>query len=123
MTLEALQGVRILVVEDEVMIALMIEGLLIGYGCTVVGPIARLAPAQEAARGGGFDCAILDVNLKGERVHPVADILAERGIPFAFITGYGDAGNGARFDGRPVLHKPFKHQELQALLTSLVAAG
>jgi CheY-like chemotaxis protein len=117
-----IEGMRVFVVEDEALIAIMLEDLLAGFGCEVVGPVARLAAAQKVARTREFDCAILDVNIRGERVHPVADILAERGIPFVFVTGYSDAGADGRFKGRPVLRKPFKQEELQAVLTSLIAA-
>lgn len=116
-----LRGLRIFVVEDEALIAMLIEDVLQGFGCEVVGPIARLAAAQREARTREFDCAVLDVNISGEPVHPVADILAERGIPFIFVTGYGEAGAGERFEQRPVLRKPFKPDELRAAVARLVA--
>ncbi len=117
----ALQGLRILVVEDEALIAMMIEDVLGGFGCEIVGPVARLASAQQAARTREFDCAVLDVNLGGQSVHPVAEILAQRDIPFIFVTGYGTAGPDGRFDDRPVLQKPFKPTELRAALAELAA--
>jgi CheY-like chemotaxis protein len=112
---------RVFVVEDEALLALMLEDLLAEFGCEVVGPHARLPPAQHAARSQEFDCAILDVNIRGEPVHPVAEILAERGIPFLFVTGYGAAGVGASFSQWPVLRKPFRPGELRAALARLVA--
>ncbi len=115
-----LQGLRILVVEDEALIAMMIEDVLDGCGCEVVGPVARLPAAQQEARLRDLDCAVLDVNLGGRPVHPVADILAQRGIPFIFVTGYGEAGAGGQFEHRPVLRKPFKLEELRAALARLM---
>ncbi len=116
-----LQGLRVFVVEDEALIALMLEDLLTAFGCGVVGPLGRLAAAQRAAQSRDFDCAILDVNINGDPVYPVAEILSERGIPFIFVTGYGESGVGERFTGRPVLRKPFKPGELRAALAMLVA--
>ncbi|HKW52620.1 MAG TPA: two-component system response regulator protein-glutamate methylesterase, partial [Stellaceae bacterium] len=83
----------------------------------------RLAAAQQAARENAIDGALLDVNLNGKPVHPVADILAERGIPFAFVTGYAGANGAARFDACPVLRKPFRCDEVQAILARLLAAA
>ena len=118
---EVLQGLRILVVEDDSLIAMFLEEVLSTVGCDLVGPVARLAAAKVAARERAVDCAILDINLKGELVYPVAEILAERGIPFAFATGYGSAETGERFRGRPILHKPFKAAEVWAMVARLVA--
>src|SRR5260221_5964824 len=106
-----LQGLRVFVVEDEALIALMLEDLLAAFGCGVVGPLARLAAAQRAAQSRDFDCAILDVNINGEPVYPVAEILSERGIPFIFVTGYAKSGVGRRLTGRPDFRHSFKPRE------------
>ena len=106
-------GVRVLVVEDEGAIALLIEEMLEEFGCEVVASVARLAAACEVAGSAQVDLAILDVNLAGERVFPVADILHGRKIPFLFSTGYGASGLPAEYAGCPVLHKPFSQSELQ----------
>ena len=119
----SLQGLRVFVVEDETLIALMLEDLLAAFGCGVVGPLSRLAAAQREARRQEFDCAILDVNINGEPIHSVAEILAERSIPFAFVTGYDNVGAHDRFPGRPVLRKPFRAEELHAVLAKLAARG
>lgn len=108
-----LAGIRVLVVEDEGAIALLIEEMLEEFGCEVVASVARLAPACEVAGSVQVDLAILDVNLAGERVFPVADILRNRQIPFLFSTGYGASGLPAEYAGCPVLHKPFSQSELQ----------
>lgn len=106
-------GIRVLVVEDEGAIAMMIEEMLEELGCQVVASVARLATAREMASVVEIDLAILDVNLSGERVFPVADILRARGIPFLFSTGYGASGLPSEFAQCPVLHKPFAQSALQ----------
>ncbi|MBD9465753.1 response regulator [Pseudomonas sp. Pdm06] len=119
-----LAGTRVLVVEDEGAIALLIEEMLEEFGCEVVASVARLAAACEIAGSVQVDLAILDVNLAGERVFPVADILRERQIPFLFSTGYGASGLPAEYAARPVLHKPFSESELrQKMAVTLKEAG
>src|SRR5690242_259981 len=115
-----LSGLRVLVVEDEALIAMMLEDMLVGFGCVVVGPIARLAQAVSAARGHELDCAVLDINLNGEVVLPVADALEGRGVPFVFVSGYGSIGADRRFAGRPFVRKPFKRDEIARALAQLV---
>lgn len=106
-------GIRVLLVEDEGTVAMLIEEMLEELGCTVVASVPRLAQAREKAHTLEVDLAILDVNLAGERVFPVADILRARSIPFLFSTGYGASGLPADFAQCPVLHKPFSENELQ----------
>jgi CheY-like chemotaxis protein len=120
----ALAGRAVLVVEDEFLVALMVEDLLTEFGCRVVGPVASLAEAIELARTAAFDMAILDVNLgRGETSEPVAEILACRGAPFLFTTGYGPQGVPAPFRDRTTLAKPVLAEELaSALLHLLVEA-
>src|SRR3546814_9846381 len=86
----SLAGLRILVVEDELLVALELEMMLIGLGCDVVGPASRLEKAMQLAAAEAIDGAILDVNLRGRPVYPVATALKARGIPFLFSTGYRD---------------------------------
>ncbi|EJL03738.1 MULTISPECIES: response regulator [Pseudomonas] len=116
-------GTRVLVVEDEGAIALLIEDMLEEFGCRVVASVARLAPACEMARTVMVDLAILDVNLAGERVFPVADILRSRHIPFLFSTGYGASGVPPEYAGCPVLHKPYSERELQQTIAVALAGG
>jgi two-component sensor histidine kinase/CheY-like chemotaxis protein len=96
---------RVLLVEDEAMIAIMMRDLLVGYGVFVVGPCCSLPEALAEAKG-DFDCAFLDLNLSGEYVYPVASQLAERGIPYVFVTGYGGESIDPRFAQAPILQKP-----------------
>jgi len=86
-----LAGKRVLVVEDELLVALLLEDMLIEAGCVVIGPFARLPAALAAARKEAVDVALLDVNVAGQKIFPVAYVLEERGVPFLFVTGYGRA--------------------------------
>ncbi|MBC3339708.1 response regulator [Pseudomonas edaphica] len=106
-------GIRVLLVEDEGAIAMLIEEMLEDLGCTVVASVAQLAKALQVANVVDVDLAILDVNLAGERVFPAARILRARNIPFLFSTGYGVSGLPAEFADCPVLHKPFAETDLQ----------
>ncbi|MCQ6255058.1 response regulator [Pseudomonas sp. Q11] len=111
--MSAFPGVRVLLVEDEGAIAMLVEQMLEELECVVVASVARLAMACEVANRVAIDLAILDVNLAGERVFPVAEILQARQIPFLFSTGYGARGLPNEFAHRPVLHKPFSENDLQ----------
>ncbi|MBS7456284.1 response regulator [Coralloluteibacterium stylophorae] len=117
---------RILLVEDEPLVAMLEQEMLTEAGYEVVGPFSRLARAREAARSEAIDAATLDVNLFGEFVYPVAEILAVRGIPFAFLSGYGADAGGA-FPDAPVLSKPFGSelllQTIQGMLRQRMASG
>jgi CheY-like chemotaxis protein len=118
----ALDGLRVLVVEDEMMVAMLIEDMLTDLGCIVVGPAARLDEAIALANGVEIDCAVLDVNLGGQPIFPLADILRASGKPFAFATGYGDAGLREADRGAPVMQKPFREGDLARVLGELRAA-
>ena len=111
---------RILIVEDEMLVALNIEDMLIELGHDVAGIASRLDQALALARDGGFDAAMLDVNLAGDRSFPIADLLIERNIPFLFATGYGRDGIEEKYRDRPVLQKPFRVSDLAAAVQGLV---
>ena len=111
-----LNGLRILVVEDEAAISLLLEDMLLDFGCEVIGPAARLSAALDAVAREKVDLAILDVNVAGEPIYPVAEALAQRSIPFVFSTGYGSAGIRDAFRDRPVLQKPFAQHDLKQKL-------
>ena len=117
----ALEGIRVLVVEDEFLVAMLIEDMLTSAGCVVAGPIPRLSDALDAVDRGTFDAAVLDVNLGGDRVYPVADALSRRNVPFVFITGYGTSGLPGEYAERPRLGKPFKMADLLDTLSNVVA--
>jgi CheY-like chemotaxis protein len=111
-----LEGRRVLLVEDETMVAMMIEDLLADLGCELIGTASRVAEALRLVETLVLDIAVLDVNVGGETVFPVADALAARNVPFVFSTGYGVAGIEAGHLQRPVLQKPYGRDRLAAAL-------
>jgi CheY-like chemotaxis protein len=119
--MKSLDGVRVLVIEDEAPIALMIEDMLQDMGCVVAGSAAAVNEALRCVEAGGFDFALLDVNLGGTSAEAVADALVRSGIPFAFASGYGQAGVPAHLRARPVLGKPFNSAELKKVLCENLA--
>jgi len=116
---DGLKGRRVLVVEDEMMIAMLVEDMLGDLGCSVIGPAhglqAAMALAEEST---DLDAALLDVNLAGQPVFPVADVLRARNVPIVFCTGYGDAGLREADRGAPVLQKPYRARDLAETLAA-----
>ncbi len=117
------RGLRVLVIEDEAMVAFLIEDMLTEMGHEVGAVASRIQQALDLARTGTFDFAIVDVNLDGQPSYPIADVLRERGIPFVFATGYGVKGLDAQFAGASTLAKPFVMADLQKLLAELLNDG
>lgn len=111
-----LAGRRILIVEDEVLVSMLIEDIVGDFGCVVVGPAARVDEALSLAGSEDIDAALLDLNLGGARSLPVADLLAQRGIPFVFMSGYGALELQPPHDTRPVLEKPFSPESIETVL-------
>ena len=116
-----LNGLKVLVVEDEMLVSMLVEDMLSDLGCTVVGPAAELEEAMGLAQSADIDLALLDVNLGGKPIFPVADALKARGVPFAFASGYGEAGLSEDHRGAAVLQKPFREADLAKALRGLVA--
>jgi CheY-like chemotaxis protein len=115
-----LQGRGILLVEDESIVAMLLEDMLHELGCHVVEIASRVDTALKSVVARTFDAAILDVNLKGETSYPVADLLELRKKPFLFATGYGIQAIPEKYRQHIVLQKPFRKQELEeALLSAL----
>lgn len=112
---------RILVVEDEMMVAVWIEDILETLGCVIVGPVSKLEAAIQIVKEEQFDAAILDITIRGGQVFPVAEVLIERQIPFIFASGYGDWALPENFRGRPRLAKPFTFDELAGTLHALLS--
>jgi len=112
-------GRRILIVEDELLIGMLLEDMLVELGYQVAGSASRVEDALKLASETELDAAILDVNLHGKEIYPVADVLAGRKIPFLFATGYGERSLPSAFRQRPTLQKPFQQETLQAKLADL----
>jgi CheY-like chemotaxis protein len=103
----ALQGRRVLVIEDESLVAMLLETILEDMGCAVVGPESNIDDGLRAATNeASLDAALLDVNVAGREVFPVAEALRARGVPFVFSTGYGEAGLPEHWRGNPTIQKP-----------------
>ena len=104
----ALQGRRVLVIEDESLVAMLLETILDDMGCSVIGPESNIDDGLRSAMGeASLDAALLDVNVAGREVFPVAEALRARGVPFVFSTGYGEAGLPEHWRGHPTIQKPF----------------
>jgi CheY-like chemotaxis protein len=116
----ALAGKRILVVEDEVLIAVMVTDMLAGLGATVVGPATTIEEGLTLAGSETFDAAVLDINVRGERIDPIADLLVARGIPMLFATGYGVAAIAERRNAS-VIDKPYTQERLAGALAHAMA--
>jgi PAS domain S-box-containing protein len=110
------ENLRVLLVEDEALVAMLMQELLTNLGCSVVGPCTTMTAALAAAKDETVDLALLDVNLGAELVYPVADLLASRGAPIVFLTGYDSDHVDERFRNAMVLQKPV---DLEALQTTL----
>jgi CheY-like chemotaxis protein len=117
---EAAKPARVFVVEDEYLIRMLLEDMLADLGYEVAAAVGTLDEATKAAADTAFDVAILDVNLDGKEIYPVADILTKRGIPFAFVSGYGEGGIAERYRGRPTLQKPFQAAQIEQTLAQLL---
>ena len=114
---------RALLVEDEGVVALLIESMLGELGYQVLGPVPRLSKAVKVAQDEAFDIAILDVNLNGLSSFPIANVLADKNIPYLFATGYGRRGIPAELSDTVVLQKPFRTKQLAKAIDDAIAAN
>ena len=112
---------RVLLVEDEALVAMMIQETMTEFGFQVIGPVSTASEALAAARNSQFEAAVLDINLGDGMVYTVAEILSKRGVPFVFVTGYDAESVDSRFAGVPVLQKPIERNMLQKVF--LLGAG
>lgn len=121
---ERLKGLRILVAEDEFLVLMMLENMLRELGCQIVGPVATVDAALDAITRGGFDGALLDMNLHGGRITPAVEVLVARGLPFLLCTGYGrNACEDAVLRDAPRLTKPFRLDDLRtAMIATFLSA-
>jgi CheY-like chemotaxis protein len=116
-----LAGRKVLVLEDEPVVAMLVEDMLVELGCIVVGPASRLDDALAMAEREELDLAVLDINLGRVDSFPVAEILRQRSVPFIFATGYGD--RATPFPAAPVVAKPYRADDLYAALQLAAAAS
>ena len=118
-----LHGLRVLVLEDEMIVGMLVEDMLTDLGCIVIGPAATVSAALRLVADEPLDAALLDVNLgQGASGYPVATELAARGLPFAFVTGYEADGLPEAWRGRPTLQKPFQMAALRDVVAELARA-
>ena len=119
-TQASLGALRLLIIEDEALVAMLVEDELAAAGATVLGTASSVEEAlyriELACANGGLDACLLDMNLGGRSALPVADQLARRAVPFVFMTGYGDDPGQGRHAGVPTVHKPFDPQNLLRVL-------
>jgi CheY-like chemotaxis protein len=118
-----LMGRRILVIEDESMVSMLIEDTLADMGCVVVALASRFDDGLAKAQTLAFDAAILDVNLAGQRSFAIADALRTRKLPFVFATGYGTTSIPQPLRDVPILQKPFTSHDLELALHSALASS
>jgi two-component SAPR family response regulator len=119
-----LSGLRVLILEDEALLAMLLEDVLAEFGCTLVGPFSHNEEALAflAAHPTGCDIGILDVNVSGHRSDPVAAEFDRLGLPFAFSTGYDESGLSEPWRGKPCLRKPFRPADMERLLADMLSA-
>jgi CheY-like chemotaxis protein len=114
----SLHGARVLVVEDEALVSLSLQDMLLDLGCVVAGAAGGLDDALKMARTSEFDVALLDINLGGKRVDPVAEVIKARGAPVVFVSGYGRAGASG-----VVLEKPYDSADLERALNQALGTS
>jgi len=117
-----LAGLRVLVVEDEMLVCLLVEDTLGDEGCVVVGPAASVGEALRMTETEAFDAAVLDVNVGGEKAYPVAEALEARGIPFLFVSGYGQSAVPGDRPAWRVCAKPFRAADMVQMLKTQIRA-
>lgn len=115
---QAFAGRRVLIVEDESLVAMLLETILEDMGCEPVGPASTVDEGMRMATEARVDAALLDVNVAGKQVFPVAEALKARGVPFIFSTGYGEGGLPDEWRGQPTLQKPFTEAAVRDALMS-----
>jgi CheY-like chemotaxis protein len=119
MQTKAAAGRRVLVVEDELMIRMLLDGMLTDLGHSIVAEAGGIDDAIALAKDAEFDVAILDVNLNGQPITPVVEILIQRKLPFVFATGYGARGVPEAYRANPTLQKPFQAEALAQALDAV----
>ena len=123
MSKRELSNRKVLVVEDEMMIAMLIEDMLDEFGCKLVGPATNVPRALELIGKEQVEIAVLDLNLDGKDTYAIADALRQKNVPFIFATGYGSTGMRPEYSDRPVLQKPFQAIDLETALAQALAGS
>jgi CheY-like chemotaxis protein len=118
-----LAGRRVLIVEDSPVVGPFTADLLEELGCVVVGPAPNMAAARELIDSERFDAALMDIHIRGERVFPLCDALAQRGVPFVLTSGYADWHMPEKWRDRPRLQKPYRLEEVEEILSKLLASS
>jgi CheY-like chemotaxis protein len=114
---------KVLVVEDEMMIAMLIEDMLDEFGCELVGPATNIPRALELIGKESIEIAVLDLNLDGQDTYAIADALQQKNVPFIFATGYGSTGLRKEYGNRPILQKPFQQKDLEIALAEALSGS
>jgi CheY-like chemotaxis protein len=114
-----LKGKRILVIEDSPVVGPFTVDMLGELGCEVAGPAPNMASARELMEAGGFDGALVDIHIRGERVFPLCDMLEAKGVPFVFTSGYADWQMPEKWQERPRLQKPYTLEQIEQALRAL----
>lgn len=120
---DSLEGCRVLIVEDDAMISMMLQDLLEDMGCQVVSVASRLGEAQRKSEVDDFDVALLDVNLRGEHTFPVAEAMQQRRRPFVLTTGYATTILPDSLRAATLLQKPYRRQDLETALWDAMHSG
>jgi CheY-like chemotaxis protein len=115
-----LKNLRVMIVEDEALVAMLLEDMLADMGCVVAASVSSVAQALTAAETLELDVAILDMNLAGKPVLPVAELLAQKGTPFIFASGYGEMRVDGAWGERPMIQKPFSQNDVEMALRRAV---
>jgi CheY-like chemotaxis protein len=114
---------KVLVVEDEMMIAMLIEDMLDEFGCKLVGPATSVPRALDIIGKEQVEIAVLDLNLDGQDTYAIADALQLKNVPFIFATGYGSTGLRQEYGNRPLLQKPFQARDLESALAEALGGS
>ena len=123
MSKRELSNRKVLVVEDEMMIAMLIEDMLDEFGCKLVGPATNVPRALDLIGKEQVEIAVLDLNLDGQDTYAIADALQQKNVPFIFATGYGSTGLRQEYGNRPVLQKPFQARDLETALAEALGGS
>jgi CheY-like chemotaxis protein len=119
--MEQAQKCRVLLVEDQAAVSMLMEDMLLDLGVEIVGPTSKLEAAMELARTAQMEAAVLDINVRGAFSYPVADVLQDRGVSVIFATGYNTSVLPERFRGTSVLLKPFDERQFAAAVQAALA--